>query len=91
MAEGRPTRLFDQRSVPQRTGHIVEDLGIELLPAEPGALVLAYDLLQKRRRVRLIVPVQHLVDDAVRTDGAAPAGITEVLFGALYLCDSTKR
>src|SRR5438309_2784742 len=25
-------------------------LGVELLPAEPGALVLAYDLLQKRRR-----------------------------------------
>src|SRR5271155_4724641 len=34
----------------QGAGYVVQYLGVELLPAEPGALVLAYDLLQKRRR-----------------------------------------
>src|SRR6202035_1752281 len=43
-------RLLDQRAGPKGTGYVVQYLGVELLPAEPGALVLAYDLLQKRRR-----------------------------------------
>ena len=46
----RPARLLDQRAGPKGTGYVVQYLGVELLPAEPGALVLAYDLLQKRRR-----------------------------------------
>src|ERR1700730_7640580 len=45
-----PARLLDQRAGPKGTGYVVQYLGVELLPAEPGALVLAYDLLQKRRR-----------------------------------------
>jgi hypothetical protein len=43
-----PARLLDQRAGPKGTGYVVQYLGVELLPAEPGALVLAYDLLQKR-------------------------------------------
>src|SRR5205085_9541011 len=46
----RPARLFDQPAGPKGARHVVQYLGVELLPAEPGALVLAYDLLQKRRR-----------------------------------------
>src|ERR1700730_4664458 len=34
-----PAGLLDQRAVPQCSGHIVEDLGIEFLPPETGALV----------------------------------------------------
>jgi hypothetical protein len=45
-----PARLLDQRAGPKGTWYVVQYLGVELLPAEPGALVLAYDLLQKRRR-----------------------------------------
>jgi hypothetical protein len=33
-----PAGLLDQRAVPQCSGHIVEDLGIEFLPPETGAL-----------------------------------------------------
>src|SRR4051794_28895310 len=44
----------------------VQDLGVELLPAEPGALVLAYDLLQKRRR-----EFGPIVDPAVSTGADA--------------------
>src|SRR5438270_257020 len=46
----RPARLFDECPVPQCSRYIVEVLGIEFLATEPRALVLAYDLLQKRRR-----------------------------------------
>src|ERR1700732_3349224 len=45
-----PARLLDQRAGLRGPGFFVQYLGVELLPAEPGALVLAYDLLQKRRR-----------------------------------------
>src|SRR5207248_5293757 len=45
-----PARLLDQRAGPKGAGDVVQYLGVELLPAEPGALVLAYGLLQKRRR-----------------------------------------
>src|SRR5207248_546130 len=45
-----PARLLDQRAGPKGTGYVVQYLGVELLAAEPGALVLADDLLQKRRR-----------------------------------------
>src|SRR2546423_10398264 len=45
-----PARLLDQRAGPKGAGDVVQYLGVELLPAEPGALVLADDLLQKRRR-----------------------------------------
>src|SRR5438045_7782769 len=45
-----PARRLDQRAAPKGAGHVVQYLGVELLPAEPGALVLAYDLLQKGRR-----------------------------------------
>ena len=47
---GRPARLLKQRPVPQRTRHIVENFGVELLPTEPRPFVLANYLLQKRRR-----------------------------------------
>src|SRR6202011_4778974 len=45
-----PARLLDQRAGPKSAGYVVQYLGVELLPTEPGALVLAYDLMQKRRR-----------------------------------------
>src|SRR3954468_1823902 len=45
-----PARLLDQRAGPKGAGDVVQYLGVELLAAEPGALVLADDLLQKRRR-----------------------------------------
>jgi hypothetical protein len=37
------------RSGPKGAGYVVQYLGVELLPAEPGALVFAYDLVQKGR------------------------------------------
>src|SRR5580693_7423458 len=43
----RPRRL-DERSAPQRTRHIVEQLGVQFLAAEPGALVFFDDLLEER-------------------------------------------
>src|SRR5712671_4867314 len=33
-----PARLLDQRAGPKGTGYVVQYLGVELLPAEPGAL-----------------------------------------------------
>src|ERR1700739_4698411 len=45
-----PARLLDQRAGPKGTRYVVQYLGVELLPAEPGALVFLDDLLQKRRR-----------------------------------------
>ena len=35
---------------PQRAGRVFEQLGFELLPAEPGAFVFANDLIEKCRR-----------------------------------------
>ena len=35
---------------PQRAGRVFEQLGLELLPAEPGAFVFANDLIEKCRR-----------------------------------------
>jgi hypothetical protein len=35
---------------PQRAGRVFEQLGFELLPAEPGAFVFANDLIEKSRR-----------------------------------------
>ena len=35
---------------PQRAGRVFEQLGVELLPAEPGAFVFANDLIEKCRR-----------------------------------------
>jgi len=35
---------------PQRAGRVLEQLGFELLPAEPGAFVFANDLIKKCRR-----------------------------------------
>src|SRR6202022_328197 len=43
----RPRRL-DERSAPQRTRHIVEQLAVQFLAAEPGALVFFDDLLEER-------------------------------------------
>src|SRR6266403_2154288 len=42
-----PARLLDQRAGPKGTGYVVQYLGVELLRAEPGALVLLDDLRQK--------------------------------------------
>src|SRR5437588_12265439 len=42
-----PARLLDQRAGPKGAGYVVQYLGVELLPAEPGALVLFDDLRQK--------------------------------------------
>ena len=36
-----------EAALPQRAGHVVEQLGVEFLPAEPGALV-AHDLVEER-------------------------------------------
>src|SRR5580692_508194 len=41
-------RRLDERSAPQRTRHIVEQLGVQFLAAEPGALVFFDDLLEER-------------------------------------------
>ena len=45
----QPARL-DRTVRPQRAGRVLEQLGFELLPAEPGALVFANDLIKKCRR-----------------------------------------
>src|SRR5437588_7072903 len=45
---GQRVSLISAR--PKSAGDVVQYLGVELLPAKPGALVLAYDLLQKCRR-----------------------------------------
>jgi len=36
--------------MPQRAGHIIEDLGVEFLPAKPGPFVFPDDLRQEGRR-----------------------------------------
>jgi len=61
----RPPRFLEQRPAPKCTGHVVEDLGVEFLPAEPGALVFFDDL--RHKRWRQIGPV--VVCRAARDDG----------------------
>src|SRR6516162_7857975 len=46
----RPAQFFEQRARPQRPRHVIEDLGVELLPADPGALVFADNLGEERLR-----------------------------------------
>src|SRR6516164_9974651 len=45
----QPARL-DRTVRPQRAGRVLEQLGVELLSAEPGAFVFANDLIKKCRR-----------------------------------------
>jgi hypothetical protein len=42
-----PPRRIDNRVAPQRAGRVLEQLGIELLPAEPRAFVFADDLVEE--------------------------------------------
>src|SRR6516162_11467918 len=42
--------ILRQRARPQRPRHVIEDLGVELLPADPGALVFADNLGEERLR-----------------------------------------
>jgi hypothetical protein len=43
-------RGFDHRARPQRVGTILDDLAVDLLAAEPRALVAREHVRQKRRR-----------------------------------------
>ena len=46
----RPAQFFVQRARPQRARDVVQDLGVELLPAEPRTLVFADDLGEEAGR-----------------------------------------
>jgi hypothetical protein len=54
---------------PQRAGHIVENFGVQLLTAKPGAAVAADDLVEKRRR-----EVLRVLDCAAAGDGDLGVG-----------------